>query len=134
MFYGHGNLGAQPELKFVTVDGEQRSVCELRIYFDRRVPNADGEFEDRGGMWRDVSVWGKRGEMLARMLIKGVRVAVLGVEMEDRWTDRESGEERRRPVVSAESVCIDPICIETVIFKSRSAAASDESADTGDTE
>ena len=48
-FEGRGNLAAAPELKQVEVDGEQRTVAELRIYFDRSVPDGDGGFEDRGG-------------------------------------------------------------------------------------
>ena len=34
-FRGDGNLGGQPTLKKVMVDGEPRSVAELRIFFDR---------------------------------------------------------------------------------------------------
>ena len=34
-FRGEGNLGAQPTLKKVLVDGEPHSVAELRIFFDR---------------------------------------------------------------------------------------------------
>jgi single-strand DNA-binding protein len=121
LFLGRGNLGALPELKWVTVDGEQRAVCELRIFFDRRVPDGDGGFVDRGGFWRDVSYWGKRAEAMACLLVKGARVAVQGVEMEERWTDKASGEERSKAVVAADFIDIDPISVETVVFKSRSA-------------
>ncbi|MGH8531652.1 MAG: tyrosine-type recombinase/integrase [Gammaproteobacteria bacterium] len=41
------------------VVGEPRTVTELRVYFDRQVPDGNGGFEDRGGFWLPVHLWDK---------------------------------------------------------------------------
>ena len=106
-FEGRGNLGARPELKTVQVDGEERLVAELRIYFDRRVPDGDGEFVDRGGFWLTANLWGERARQIAELLPKGARVLVTGTLVQDTWADRESGEERRAVQLVADHVSLD---------------------------
>ena len=44
-FFGEGNLGQDPELKF-TGEGDDTAVCNLRVYFDKPVPVDEG-FEDK---------------------------------------------------------------------------------------
>ena len=77
-FSGEGNLGQEPQRKVVQVQGEDREVCNLRVYFDRPTPRGDGEYEDRNGFWLDVELWANRGINAARVLSKGDRVAVDG--------------------------------------------------------
>ena len=48
-FRGEGNLGAQPTLKKVLVDGEPHSVAELRIFFDRFKSDGQGGYVPNGG-------------------------------------------------------------------------------------
>ena len=36
------------------------TVAELRVYFDRSVPDGDGGFEDRGGFWLTANLWGEQ--------------------------------------------------------------------------
>lgn len=38
-FSGVGNIGTDPQLHEVTVNGEERQVAEMRVYFDRCVPS-----------------------------------------------------------------------------------------------
>lgn len=69
-----GNLGADPELK-VTQGGQ--AVLKLRMattesYLDKN--NARQEKTE----WHSVTVWGKRGEGLAKILTKGSRILVEG--------------------------------------------------------
>jgi hypothetical protein len=59
-FSGIGNLGTDPVLHEVTVNGEERQVAEMRVYFDRSVPKENGEYRDEGGFWRTVSLWRAR--------------------------------------------------------------------------
>lgn len=119
-FHGRGNLGDAPNLKYVTVNGEQRAVCELRVYFDRLVPDGQGGFTDRGGFWLDVSYWGERGENAARLLSKGMRVRVEGSLQQETRPDRDTGEDRSRLVVVADTVDIDLGRIESLVVKRRS--------------
>ncbi|GAB4360975.1 MAG: single-stranded DNA-binding protein [Gammaproteobacteria bacterium] len=106
-FRGRGNLGAAPALRQVEVGGESRSVASLRIYFDRQVPDGDGGFEDRGGFWLDVNLWGPKAVAAAKILPKGARVAAAGTLVHHTWTDKESGEERGRLELQADSVDLD---------------------------
>ena len=116
-FEGRGNLGAAPELKRVTVDGAERDVAELRIYFDRSVPTDDAGFEDRGGFWLSASLWGERAEHVASVLTKGARVHVVGTLVRDAWTDRESGEPRERLALVLDQVSLDLRRIEAVVTR-----------------
>ena len=61
-FTGTGNIGQAPALRTVKVGSEDRSVADLRIFFDRSIPQDDGSFEDGGGFWLTVTVWGSRAE------------------------------------------------------------------------
>ena len=61
-FTARGNLAAAPELKTVTVNGENRQVAEMRMYCDRPIPDGDGGFKDKGGFWLNVSRWGAAAE------------------------------------------------------------------------
>jgi len=84
-FIGEGNLGQEPDLRTVTREGESDSVVNLRIYFDRPVPDAEGRFEDRKGFWLNVEVWGDRARQVARLCPKGSRLAVIGSLMDDSY-------------------------------------------------
>ena len=118
-FSGRGNLAAAPTLKHVDVEGEKRAVASMRIYFDRQVPNGDGEFEDRGGFWLDVSLWGPRAETAARLLDKGARVAVSGSLVQRTWEDKESGEPRSRIELNADYISLDLARIERIEMRAR---------------
>ena len=109
-----GNLGADPELKDVEVDGEPRRVTEMRIRFDRPVPTDNG-FEDKGGFWLDVSLWDKRGgERAAEVLRKGARVFVRGTLVQDTWKDRETGGDRSKFKLLAHYIALDLARMESV--------------------
>lgn len=72
-----GNLGADPELRFGQ-GGADSAVLKLRIattesWFDK-ASNARKERTD----WHNVTVFGKRGEALHRILVKGSTVLIEG--------------------------------------------------------
>jgi single-strand DNA-binding protein len=123
-FEGVGNVGATPEVRWVGVRGEQRPVLELRVYFDRRVQKGEGKFEDDGGFWLTVSQWGSRAEGLAKLLQKGSRIQVIGTLRQEQWEDRESGANRSELRITAEAICIDPVCLESVTYRPRRTAES----------
>lgn len=113
-FSGEGNLGQEPERKVVQVQGEDREVCNLRIYFDRPAPMGDGEYEDKDGFWLNVELWGNRGTNAARILSKGDRVAVNG-SLADASYDKD-GQQIDKLVVKARAVNLVPTNkIESVI-------------------
>ncbi|MGH8625351.1 MAG: single-stranded DNA-binding protein [Gammaproteobacteria bacterium] len=127
-FIGRGNLGANPDLKQITVEGEPRTVTELRVYFDRQVPDGNGGFEDRGGFWLPVHLWGPRGESVAKLLPKGARVRVEGTLVQDTWEDKD-GETVSRIEVQADSIDLDLSRVEAVTFRAKGQAENGPSAE-----
>jgi single-strand DNA-binding protein len=69
-----GHLGADPEVKMIP---SGQAVCHFRIattetYFDK-----DKNKKERTE-WHRITVWGRRGESLAKILTKGTQVLVEG--------------------------------------------------------
>ncbi|NMG17475.1 single-stranded DNA-binding protein [Aromatoleum bremense] len=80
VFKGKGNLGDAPILKRIPVNGGDEVVAEMRVFFDDYAyDQANDEYQQVGGFWMRVSLWGQRGEDAARLLRKGARVHVEGV-------------------------------------------------------
>jgi single-strand DNA-binding protein len=69
-----GNLGADPELK-VTQGGQ--AVLKLRIATTESYQDKNNTRQERTE-WHSVTVWGKRGEALAKILSKGSSVFIEG--------------------------------------------------------
>lgn len=68
-----GNLGADPEFRIVG----DTSILKLRIATSEKWKNKDGE-DQESTQWHSASIWGKRGEALGKILVKGDKVAVRG--------------------------------------------------------
>jgi single-strand DNA-binding protein len=64
-----GNIGKSAELRS-TGNGEK--VAGFSVAVD------DGFGDKKRTLWFDVSIWGKRSETLAPMLVKGTKVCVSG--------------------------------------------------------
>ena len=69
-----GNLGADPELRHTQGD---QAVLNLRMATTESWIDKDGDKKERTD-WHNVTIWGKRGEGLARCLNKGSRLCVEG--------------------------------------------------------
>jgi single-strand DNA-binding protein len=117
MFSGAGNLGSKPVLKQVEVDGEKRSVAEMRIFFDRRTKQDDGSFADNGGFWVTASIWGWRAEAAATLLPKGARVFASGRLREESWED--NGQPRKALRLDADYLTVDLVCIEQLKVRAK---------------
>ena len=118
-FSGRGNLAEVPELKTVEISGEERKVAQMRIYFDRLVPNGDDDFEDKGGFWLEVNLWGPRAESTARILLKGARVYVEGHLERQQWRDSETGTERVKLILQAHYIALDLSRVDSVKLRYR---------------
>lgn len=118
-FIGTGNLGGHPELS-TPVGNEQRSVADMRIYFDRPVKNPEtDQFDDKGGFWLDVSAWDRLAEDVTRTLRKGMRVKVEGSLKHNSWRDEASGEERSKLVLYADEVTLVLHRVESVELRQK---------------
>lgn len=121
-FSGTGNLGTAPTLRRVASGGEEREVAEMRVYFDRSVPKQGGGFEDKGGFWLTVAVWGARAALAAKVLQKGARVQATGTLRQETWKDKDTGAGRSELRLTAETLGLDLACVESVEFKKRGGA------------
>lgn len=118
-FWGTGNLADSPTLKAVKVNGEERKVAEMRIFFDDYKPDGQGGFEQVGGFWMDVAAWGRLAEQVTELCRKGARIKVVGALREDRWADKETGEERSKLHLVADDLSLSLSRIESVQFRAR---------------
>lgn len=89
-----GNLGKNPELKYVPVptsqSPEDRAVCDFSVYqAHERKDKTTGEYVDAGGFWIEVSVWGRDAEPCAKLLKKGYPVRVEGKLYTSTWKDND---------------------------------------------
>lgn len=97
-----GNLAADPELRF-TPSGRQ--VARFTVIENRRRRTEDGKgWEDAEPNVHRVQVWGSFAENVVESCQRGDRVTVTGEVRTDRWTDKESGQERTSQHVRADEV------------------------------
>lgn len=94
-----GNLTADPELRALP---SGTSVCSMRIACNTRRKDGAGEWVDKPNYF-NVTIWGVRGESVARYLKKGRGVAVDG-RLEWREWETTDGAKRQNVEVIADSV------------------------------
>ena len=118
-FNGTGNIGMPPILKTVSVKGEQRKVLELRVLFDAYKSDGNDGYvqDDAASFWKDVVVWGDRGERAASHLVKGARVHVTGTVRGEKWKDKTTGEDRYSDSVQADDVFLSFVRVEAVTYR-----------------
>lgn len=92
-----GNLVADPETR-TTPSGV--TVCTFTIAVNRRFANSDGE---RQTDFFRINAWRQLGEVCAKHLAKGRKVAVVG-ELQARLYDAKNGEKRMSLDVAADEV------------------------------
>ena len=126
VFVGKGNLGTPPTLKRVSVNGEDRAVCELRIFFDEYSRDAQGEIQQSGGFWLSCSAWDRLAEASAKLLRKGARVKVEGRLREENWQDKTSGEMKSEYRLAVDDVTLVLSRIESVLFKEKTSVPEQE--------
>ncbi len=96
-----GNLGKDPEVRY-TQGGQ--AVANLRIATSRSWTDKQSGQRKEETEWHDVEVWGKQAEQCGEYLAKGRQVYVEGRLKTDKWQDKQSGQERSRVKVVADSV------------------------------
>lgn len=89
-----GRLGKDPELR-VTQGGT--SVAKFSIAVDRRD-------EAKTTDWFDVTCFGKVAESTGQYMKKGCMVGVTGRLRQDKWTDKQSGQNKSKVTVAASQV------------------------------
>lgn len=129
---GSGNLGSAPELRTVEVNGEDRKVASMRVFFDHTVPDGNGGFVDKGGCWLGVSAWDNRAEHVARVLRKGMRVRIEGTLQERPW--EKDGEAMTSWEVNARNITLELARLESVTLRPKASAGQGTPAAQEDTQ
>jgi single-strand DNA-binding protein len=96
-----GNLGKDPEVRYTS--GGQ-AVANLRIATSRSWTDKQSGQKKEETEWHDVEVWGKQAEQCGEYLAKGRQVYVEGRLKTDKWQDKQSGQERSKVKVVADTV------------------------------
>lgn len=96
-----GNLGRDPELRY-TQSGQ--AVLSLRLATNESFLNRDGERQERTE-WHSVTVWGKRGEGLNKVISKGSQMCIEGRLQTRSWEDKQ-GQKRYTTEVVATNVIL----------------------------
>lgn len=94
-----GNLTADPELRYTN---SGTGICNLRLAVSRKYRSQNELKEETAFI--DVEVWGKQIDPVSKYCSKGSQVLVDGRIKQERWNDRNSGAQRTRLVVVANTV------------------------------
>lgn len=95
-----GVLGRDPELR-TTPSGQL--VTDFALALAEQVKGDDGSMRERTD-WVDFTAWGKHAENICRNALKGDVILVRARAQEDRWDDKETGEERSKLKFQADGV------------------------------
>lgn len=132
-FAGEGNLGSAPTLSYVPIKNgtEQKPVLKFSVRFNvDKLNQQTNQYEDSGGFWGKVEIWGRRAEIFNDHLVKGARVYVAGSQSQETFTATKgvhAGQERTVTVISADVVAIVPLGIEKIIYSERKGNANGNS-------
>jgi single-strand DNA-binding protein len=95
-----GNLGADPELK-VTPGGQ--AVLKLRLATTESYLDKNNTRQERTE-WHSITVWGRRGEALSKILQKGSSIFIEGSLRTSSY--EKDGEKRYRTEVIANNIIL----------------------------
>ncbi len=95
-----GNLGADPELR-VTPGGS--SVLKLRLATTESYLDKSNTRQERTE-WHSITVWGKRGEALSKILAKGSNIFVEGSIRTSSY--EKDGDKRYRTEIVANNILL----------------------------
>jgi len=96
-----GNLGADPELRF-TQGGQ--AVLHIRLATTESYLDKDKVRQERTD-WHNVTVWGKRGEALSKILAKGSSIFVEGSLRTSSYDNRE-GQKVYKTEINANNIIL----------------------------
>jgi single-strand DNA-binding protein len=79
------------------------AVAKISIAVNRSKKQADGSWTDEASFF-DVAIFGKTAENLHPYLQKGKQVVIKGFLKQDRWRDKQTGENRSKISIVADEV------------------------------
>ena len=79
------------------------AIAKVSIAVNRSKKQADGSWTDEASFF-DVTIFGKTAENLHQYLLKGKQIGIKGYLKQDRWQDKQTGENRSKVYIVAENV------------------------------
>ncbi|MGF6875788.1 single-stranded DNA-binding protein [Paraburkholderia sp. MM5477-R1] len=122
-----GNVLASPTMKQVNTASGTRRIVELRVMSASYRRLDDGTLEQREGRTFpvDVTVWNERlTERVMQHIRTGASVVVRGDFYVSPWIDREN-EADAGPHIDAESIALNLVRIDQVVYRPRQTRESD---------
>lgn len=92
-----GHVGQDAELR----DVGSTTVLSFSVATTEKWKDKNGERQERTD-WHSVSLWGKRGEALAKYVTKGTRVAVEGRVQYRQYEDRDGNKRTATEIVASD--------------------------------
>ena len=87
-----GRAGQDPEVRYFE-SGKVNAKFTLAVNRRSRDDKPD---------WFPLEIWGKQAQVAADYVRKGSLLGIIGSFKLDRWTDRTTGEERSKPVITVD--------------------------------
>jgi len=94
-----GNLVKEPEVRYTP---KGTPVANISLGINEVVPLVD-DLKKKLTTFVDVQVWGPSAENLAKLVRKGQEIFVKGALRQDLWDDKETGKNRSKLFVKADS-------------------------------
>lgn len=94
------DLGADERSFGYLQNGTCKAVVSIAVNNSKKT---DGKWVDEANFF-EVVIWGKTAENLKPYLTKGQQIAVEGRLKQDRWQDKQTGNNMSRVIINAESV------------------------------
>lgn len=95
-----GNCGKDPEVR-TTQGGD--AVASFSLATSQRWNDRNGEKKEET-TWHQITAWKRLAEIAGQYVTKGSKVAIRGRIKTEKWTDRQSGQERSRQIIVAEEI------------------------------
>ena len=97
------DLGSAPNGKDFGYTQSGVAIATISIASNRSRKQSDGSYMDEVSYF-DIHLYGKTAENLKPYLVKGQKIAVEGVLKQERWQDKQTGNNMSKIVINANSV------------------------------
>ena len=87
-----GYAGGDPKVRYF-----ESGTCVANLTLAVRGMKREDDTE-----WFNLEIWGKTAQVAADYVRKGSLIGVIGRVKTERWTDKTTGQERSKPVVSVD--------------------------------
>ncbi len=95
-----GNLGSDPEIRYTSAG---QAVANVGLATEERWKDKEGT-QKKETTWHNLVAWGRLAEILRDYTHKGNKIAVVGRAGIHEWTDMNTAEIKRKPIVTVTQI------------------------------